>query len=177
MAKRSDMARIPKEKYRTPPEAVLPLLPHLAPCTMFIEPCAGDGRLARTLVNHGHRCLAMYDNAPEHHDVRLRDATRLRWPGAPEGAIWITNPPWRRDWLHPIIRNLIEWAPCWLLFDADWIHTTQSIPFKPYLRKIVSAGRIKWIEGTAMTSKDNSAWHYFTSEFSRSAPTFHGPEN
>lgn len=174
MAKRSNKERIPKEKYRTPREAVIPLLPHIPLGTLFVEPCAGDGRLARHLESFGHRCLAMYDNEPDDPTVRFGDATRLRWR-APEDAMWITNPPWRRDWLHPIIRNLIRYAPAWLLFDADWAHTDQSIPLLPYCRRIVSAGRIEWIPGTGMTSLDNSAWYLFTEEFSISPPLFYGP--
>jgi hypothetical protein len=54
--------------------------------------------------------------------------------------------------------------PTWLLFDADWVHTKQSAPFMPYCRKIVSVGRVRWIEGTKMTGKDNVAWHLFTAE-------------
>jgi hypothetical protein len=181
MAKRSDFERISKDKYRTPPEAVLPLLPHLRPRTHFVEPCAGDGRLARHLEDHGHRCLAAYDIEPEGRwvpaapEVRRADASLLRWT-RPGDAIWITNPPWRRDWLHPIILNLCQQAPAWLLFDADWAHTIQWIPYKPYCRKIVSAGRIEWIEGSGQTAKDNAAWYLFTPEFSHDPPPFYGPE-
>ncbi len=182
MAKRSDFERIGKDKYRTPPEAVRPLLPHLAPRTLFVEPCAGDGRLITHLQAHGHRCIGAYDNSPDPmpYDYKLpqiknADASRLKWT-QPAGALWITNPPWRRDWLHPIITNLIRYAPAWLLFDADWAHNVQSIPFKPYMRKIVSVGRVEWIEGTGMAGKDNVAWYLFEPQFSNSPPAFYGPE-
>jgi hypothetical protein len=52
-------------------------------------------------------------------------------------------------------------APTWLLFDADWMHTRQSAPFMPRLRKIVSVGRVKWIPDSKMTGKDNCAWYLF----------------
>jgi hypothetical protein len=78
------------------------------------------------------------------------------------GAIFITNPPWSRDVLHSIIANLSEQAPAWLLIDADWAHTRQSIPFLPRLRAIVSVGRVRWIPGSPHDGKDNCAWHLFT---------------
>ena len=49
MGRRSDFPRIPRDAYATPAEAVVPLLPFLAPATRFIEPCAGDGALTRHL--------------------------------------------------------------------------------------------------------------------------------
>ena len=45
MGKRSDFDRIPRDYYPTPKAAVGPLLPHLLPATLFIEPCAGEGHL------------------------------------------------------------------------------------------------------------------------------------
>jgi hypothetical protein len=41
------------------------------------------------------------------------------------------------------------------------MHTKQSAPFMPYLRKIVSVGRVKWIPDSKMTGKDNCAWYLF----------------
>lgn len=175
MGKRSDKPRIAKDKYRTPMEAVLPLLPHLSPRTRFAEPCAGDGRLARHLEVHGHRCLGMWDTDPDHADVHHGNAERIRWPD-PGDAIWITNPPWRRDWLHPIIRNLIRWAPAWLLFDAGWMHNGTQYPvFQPYLRKIVSIGRVRWIEGSDFDSMDDCCWYLFDPQFDPAPPVFIGP--
>jgi hypothetical protein len=72
----------------------------------------------------------------------------------------ITNPPWDRAFLHLIDRGCRA-SPTWLLFDADWMHTRQSTPFMPYLRKIVSVGRVKWIPDSKMTGKDNCCWYLF----------------
>ena len=74
---------------------------------------------------------------------------------------FITNPPWDRKVLHPLIVHLAMQAPTWLLFDADWIHTRQASPFMPSLVKMVSVGRVKWIADSPFTGKDNCAWHLF----------------
>lgn len=174
MAKRSDFERVGKDKYRTPRKAVLPLLPHLAKKTRFIEPCAGNGILIDHLRYYGHRPLGGFDIEPERGDIKFGDAMRLKWPNPADG-IWITNPPWRRDWMHPILMNLLRQAPLWALFDADWMHNVQSIPFKPYLRKIVSVGRVEWMPGTGQTSKDNAAWYYFEGLWLDEPPKFYGP--
>ena len=37
----------------------------------------------------------------------------------------------------------------------------QPAPFMPWLRKIVSVGRVKWIEDSPFTGKDNCCWYLF----------------
>jgi len=58
------------------------------------------------------------------------------------------------------------------LNDADWIHTKQSIPFMPRLRKIVSVGRVKWFDKTA--GKDNACWYLFDRYDETYATRFYG---
>lgn len=159
MGKRSDFERIPRDFYPTPYEAVVPLLPHLEPRTRFCEPCAGDGRLIRHLEDAGHECVFAFDIDPQRHDIDTLDARTQCGDGTAD--YYITNPPWERETLHAIIRNLSRDAPTWLLFDADWMHTRQSAPFMPWLHKIVSVGRVKWIPDSKMTGKDNCCWYLF----------------
>lgn len=158
MGKRSDFERVPRDFYPTPYEAIIPLLPHLEPETRYCEPCAGDGALIDHLSRHGHICARARDIEPRRADIDQKDALTTI-----TGNIdcFITNPPWDRKILHPLIEHLSDQAPTWLLFDADWVHTRQSIPFLPRLRKIVSVGRVKWIPDSKMTGKDNCAWHLF----------------
>ncbi|KJS45225.1 MAG: hypothetical protein VR71_02080 [Roseovarius sp. BRH_c41] len=173
MGKRSAFERIERDFYWTPEAAVLPLLPHLPFGTMFVEPCAGDGRLVKHLEKHGMSCLFASDIEPRAEFVRRRDALDL-WFRAevPSADMCITNPPWGRKVLHPMIDAFRVQLPTWLLFDADWAHTVQAARFMPYCRKIVSVGRVKWIEGSTMTGKDNCAWYLFTAE--AGACEFHG---
>lgn len=169
MGKRSHFERVPRDFYPTPYEAAIPLLPHLSPETRFCEPCAGDGRLIDHLVMHGHICARARDIEPRRDDIEQKDAlTTLT------GNIdcFITNPPWDRKILHPLITHLSMQAPAWLLFDADWMHTKQAAPFLPILRKIVSVGRVKWIPDSKMTGKDNCCWYLFDQE--GSGATFYG---
>ncbi len=158
MGKRSDFERNPRDWYQTPLEGVLPLLPHLQKTTKFIEPCAGNGVLIDHLVNNGHTCVGAYDICPQRADVLIGDAITFVLE---QDAVFITNPPWDRKILHPMIENLSNQAPTFLLFDADWVHTKQSKALLPRLRKIISIGRLKWIPESKMTGKDNCAWYLF----------------
>lgn len=158
MGKRSSFERVPRDFYPTPYEAVAPLLPHLPPQSRFCEPCAGNGALIDHLTAVGHVCAAGWDIEPQRDDIAEKDA--LEWV---IGNIdfFITNPPWDRRILHPLIDHLSADYPTWLLFDADWMHTRQSAPFMPFLRKIVSVGRVKWIPDSPFTGKDNCCWYLF----------------
>lgn len=160
MGKRSSFERIPRDFYPTPPEAVAPLLPHLEFGTMFAEPCAGDGALVRALEAAGMSCIEALDIEPQADWIEKMDALDGWGPDLSVDVI-ITNPPWSRPTLHAMIRCFAAVRPTWLLFDADWMHTVQSAPFVPLLRKVVSVGRVKWIPGSKMTGKDNCCWYLF----------------
>lgn len=162
MGKRSNFERRERDFYPTPYEAVVPLLPHLEFNCTYIEPCAGDGALVEHLDDMAN-CILAYDVDPKREDILSRDALEyvprfgVCWPD-----YFITNPPWDRKVLHPIITHLSDMAPTWLLFDADWMHTKQAAPFlAERCHKIVSVGRVKWIPDSKMTGKDNCAWYLF----------------
>src|SRR5262249_47196694 len=73
----------------------------------------------------------------------------------------ITNPPWTRSLLHPLIVHLSELAPTWLLIDANWVWTRQAAPLWPRLREVAPIGRVRWIPDSPHTSKDDAAWMLF----------------
>lgn len=175
MGKRSDFVRVARDYYPTPAEAVAPLIPHLRGVRTFAEPCAGDGRLIRHLQAHGLHCMSALDIEPRGGGVNHGDAMHVSpgWLFGRADAI-ITNPPWDRKFLHPFIERFAPAGPVWLLFDADWLHTRQSVPFLPLLHEVVSVGRVKWIEGSRMTGKDNAAWYRFGPARIDRAVIFHG---
>lgn len=159
MGKRSNFDRIPRDFYPTPFEAVEPLLAHLPEKVWFSEPCAGAGDLVGHLSSVGHVCDQALDIAPQVSGIWTGDA--LKWRPCSPCDMIITNPPWDRKILHPMIEHFSALRPTWLLFDADWMHTKQSAPFMPWLHKVVSVGRVKWIPDSKMTGKDNCAWYLF----------------
>lgn len=151
MGKRSNFERRPRDFYPTPHEAVEPLLMQLPVNTWFIEPCVGQGDLVNHLEKHGHKCVWSSD-----HEVDARTHQYGK-----EGECFITNPPWDRKLLHPIINNLRNQKKTWLLFDTGWMFTKQAMPFLPYCEKIVTVGRVKWIPGSPYGSLDDCAWYLF----------------
>lgn len=137
----------------------------LKPNTTFVEPCTGYGDLIRGLEVLGHKCtysseLVKRDNTPDF--TKIHDAFELKGDHV-EGADYIiTNPPWTRKILHPMIEHFVGLKPTILLFEADWAHTKQAIPYLDrWCTDIVSVGRLKWIEGTTGGSLKDCAWYVF----------------
>lgn len=167
MGKRSNFERNPRDFYPTPYEAVVPLLPFIPACTRFLEPCAGDGRLIKHIESAGHRCVYACDIEPQADWIERRDVL-LPNQNLPWSEMIITNPPWKRNRdgtgpLHEMITRFRNHAPTWLLFDSDWMFTGQAKPFLKYCEKIVSVGRVSWMEN-GVSGMDNCAWYLFLSE-------------
>ena len=73
-----------------------------------------------TWKSHGLRCTYQGDIATG------QDALALESYGGADAII--TNPPWRRSLLHPLIRHFQKIAPTWLLLDQDWAAPSRQRP-------------------------------------------------
>ena len=94
-----------RDYYRTPEEALIPLLKHIDYITYnFIEPCAGDGTLTSLLLKYTDgKCLYQSDIEPQEKRYFSKKNV-LDIEDKPD--YYITNPPWDRKLLHPIIEHL-----------------------------------------------------------------------
>jgi hypothetical protein len=155
MGKRSNFERVPHDFYRTPLQAVLPLIPWLRlwGIRTFAEPCAGEGDLVRHLESHGLRCVYQGDI------MAGQDALAVDHYGGADANI--TNLPWTRKLMHPLITHLQRIAPTVLLLDSDWADTKQAVPYLGSCTDILPIGRQIWIPGTTDTGKDNASWYRF----------------
>jgi hypothetical protein len=173
MGRESRFDRIEGDWYPTPESAASRLLPHLAPATTFIEPCAGDGRLVDWLQAAGHKCLSAFDINPRRPDIVQLNA--MDWEGGLSlGTMIITNPPYARPVMHAMIDHFVQRSWCtWLLLEASWAHTKQAAPFLPHCAKIVSVGRMQIFDGTGTSGKKDFAWYQFVRRRS-SAIQFYG---
>ena len=158
MGKRSNFERNPRDFYRTPASAARPLIAelHRQDVDTFCEPCAGDG----TLIHHLHEfyCIEAHDIEPQAPGIDQKDALTIT---STEADVIITNPPWSRFVLHPLLEHFVNIAPTWLLLDAGWMFTRQASPYLRWCKKIIAVGRVKWIPDSPYTSKDDCAWYLF----------------
>ena len=113
---------------------------------------------------HGLRCIYRGDIATG------QDALTLDTYGDADAII--TNPPYQRLLMHALIGHFAHIQPTWLLIELDWACTKQAGLFMPSCSDIVSVGRLRWIEGTTMSGKQNFAWYRFDSRHV-AGPIFH----
>jgi len=159
MNKRSDFERRPKDRYYTwDPRAYPPLLSVVSPCR-YAEPMCGRGDMVGALSEAGFWNVMRSDIDPPYN----RDVFSLSADDFKDCDKIITNPPWDRKILHPLITHLVSFGkPVWLLFDSDWAFTKQSSPYiRDHCTRIVAVGRLKWVEGSKMDGKDNTSWYEF----------------
>jgi hypothetical protein len=74
--------------------------------------------------------------------------------------------------MHRLIAHFQRIAPTWLVIDYDWSATKQAAEYMPHCSDIVILPRLKWIEGSKGTGKDNHAWYRFDSRHS-GGPVLH----
>lgn len=174
MAKRSEFKRIEKDAYQTiDNRAFPPLLPHIRGLR-YAEPCFGAGLLVDGFKEVFPSLTCTYRADIETGECAIT-GTGLDDRRDDYDYI-LTNPPWGRKLLHPMIDRFSNLAPTFLLFDSDWAFTKQAKPYLSKCYKIVTVGRLKWIPGTTMSGKDNVAWFCFDPNHDGSPPLFYGKQ-
>lgn len=157
-------ARQDKDKYRTMMSAVEHVVEYMPNPCRFIEPCAGDGRLIKHLESfEGFECVQAFDSAPDAPHIPVGDM--LHMPLSSRADMIITNPPWRRKLLHPLMDRIIDekWD-AWLLIDHNWLATQQTAPYREHVRLIFPIGRHLWFDepppgmDTHKTPMDDAMW-------------------
>jgi len=154
MGKRSNFIRRKADAYHTIDfRAAKALEPHIKYIDYYAEPCVGNYDLVKQLTKIGKCCTYVGDIQTG------KDALQPCIWGKSQAII--TNPPWTRTLLHPLITHFMHQLPTWLLFDSDWAYNKSSAPYLDYCSDIVAVGRLRWIEGTTQTGKDNVSWYRF----------------
>ena len=163
MGKRSDFARVERDWYPTPMEAMLPLLPHLPQRFDWFEPCAGDGAIVRHMkvFRPEARLIGATDIHPMDDTIDKCDLLTETPPDLYKADMAITNLPWDRKILHELIVKVTTHTPLWTLLDSNWANTAQAVPYLEFCSKIVQVGRLKWIPGTKDVGKDDAAFYLF----------------
>jgi hypothetical protein len=161
MGKRSDFERSPKDQYYTWSERPYQTIKHFLPYgSTFAEPCCGKMHMVDHLEGMGYRCNWASDIDASHPIPKL-DALELTSEHVKDCQYIVTNPPWTRSILHPLIEHFSSLKPTWLLFDMGWVATEQSIPYMRHCKIIVPNPRIKWIKDSKHGSLDDTVWYLF----------------
>lgn len=157
--------RRPRDLYVTPFQPVADLMETdwLENGETFAEPCAGDGSLTEHLEALGLISLWESDIEPQHKRIKQKDALELTEEDVTGCRYIITNPPWDRQLLHPMIEHFMNLRPTILLFDSDWAHTKQAAPLMLHCYICFGVGRVSWM-GNGKKGFDNCSWYLFRKE-------------
>jgi hypothetical protein len=155
----------PQNYWPTPREAITPLgmssqfqVDMFTSANKFVEPCAGDGRLMDVLLAKGLKCQTAIDINPRRGDIDVGDARTLA--GLSAHVPVVTNPPWARKLLEPILTNLLGQSTLWLLLPLDYLSNQWTGFAVKHVNVIIPLGRVSWLDN-GKGGMDNSAWFRF----------------
>ena len=160
MGKRSNFEKIPKDFYpTTDPKATEPLVPFIRGNT-YAEPCYGNGDL-EDLLMEVVTCKWRSDVRETVSSSKVMDALSLTKEDLADIDLIVTNPPFTRSILMPMLDHFITLKPTWLLLPADYMHNVYFGDAMGKCQRVVSVGRLKWIKGSKHTSVDNFCWYFW----------------
>lgn len=137
------------------PAAVAPLAEHIRG-SKYVEPCRGQNHLIE-LIGDVAECVHASDI------TEGVDASDYPAELAKDADWFITNPPFTWKVLSPIMDSLMSIKPVWLLLPADMMHNKRMGPYMAKCSKIVSVGRLYWMENK-VKGVDNYVWYLIDSK-------------
>lgn len=162
MSKRSDFEKVPRDFYPTTDPKALPeaFIKEVRGKT-YAEPCCGAGDLVDLLMD-GATCKWESDVEDRGAGV-VKDAMEVTKEDLSECNLIITNPPYTKSVLLPMIDHFISLKPTWLLLPSDFMHNIYFGPYMAKCSKVISVGRICWFpkDGKRVASTENYAWYYW----------------
>ncbi len=73
----------------------------------------------------------------------------------------VTNPPFTRTVLMPMLDHFITLKPTWLLLPSDLMHNVYFGDAMRRCSKVVSVGRLRWFKETKSLSMESYCWYFW----------------
>lgn len=161
MGKRSDYVNNrPKDFFGTvDPDAIPPKFVEIVRGKTYCEPCYGNGDLEDLLMDVA-TCKWRSDVRETVGSSKVMDALDITKEDLQGIDCIITNPPFKWEWLQPLLDHLPTLKPTWLLLPADVMHNKRMSPYMERCAHVVSIGRMYWMENK-IKGVDNMCWYRF----------------
>lgn len=152
MGRRSNYDKIPRDLYETIDPKAIPknLITHLKGKT-FWEPCVGSGKLVEQLEGIGAKCLGGSDIEPLIDWGVRKDGLSLTEDDLSGIDLLVSNPPYTKEVLLPLIEHWSSLRPTWLLLPATFMHVKYAQPYMEKCSNVVSIGRLYFFKNTWVT--------------------------
>ena len=86
----------------------------------------------------------------------------------------VTNPPFTRTVLMPMLNHFITLKPTWLLLPAGYMNNVYFGEAMRRCSKVVSIGRLKWIKDSKHSSTDDFCWYFWPQHSIQQETVFKG---
>jgi hypothetical protein len=160
MGKRSDFERVGKDFYPTiDPTCLTPFFRSIMSDVNYAEPCYGGGDLEKLMWFAN--CVYKSDIENRYVGAIEKDALDLTEEDLSAAEVIVTNPPYSRKILLPLIEHFTSLKETWLLLPADILHNQYFADYVNSARLILSVGRLYWQENR-IKGKDNYCWIQWT---------------
>ena len=170
MGKYSDFERVEKDFYPTiDPNAISQSFIEAIRGKSYAEPCYGDGDLEDLLMEIAV-CRWRSDIRKTVGSSVVMDAMAMTKNEVKNCDLIITNPPYTRNALLPMIDHFISLRPTWLLLPADTMHNKYFSRYIDLSSKIYPVGRLYWNENK-VRGKNNFCWYYWPQYGANDYPT------
>jgi hypothetical protein len=141
------------------PDAMVPMFIERVRGKTYAEPCYGVGDLEDMLMEVAI-CKWRSDIRETVGCSKVLDALDITKEDLQGIDLIITNPPFKWEWLEPLLKHLPSLKPTWLLLSADFMHNKRSQPYMLHCSEIVSVRRLYW-QDNRVKGKDNYCWYLF----------------
>lgn len=146
MSKRSSFDKIPKDFYATiDPNAIPQTFREFIEHDSYAEPCYGGGDLEKLLEGVA---VCLWKSDIREVKAVQKDGLHLTEEDVSSCDYIITNPPYTKDVLLPLIDHWRNLKPTWLLLPADFMHNKYFKPYMDCCSLVLSVGRLYWFENT-----------------------------
>lgn len=149
MSKRSHFEKIPRDLYETvDPRAMAPNFVKYLEGKTFYEPCVGSGKLVDQLEGAGSVCVGASDIEPlgEFVNFPKKNGLELTPEDVKDADFIVTNPPFTKDTLLPLIDHWVTLKSTWVLLPADLAYNAYMVPYMARCSHIVALGRMYWFK-------------------------------
>ena len=171
MSKRSSFEKIPRDFYpTTDPNVLVPEFIRSIRGRRYAEPCCGEGDLTELLTEVS---ICKWESDIENRGAgKVWDAMCLSKHELEKCDLIITNPPFTKSVLLPLIDHFTTLKPTWLLLPSDMMHNKYFGSYMDKCSKVVSIGRVKWFKDSKATSTDNFCWYFWQHKATADTETF-----